>query len=250
MTWEKAILRTLEERGGSASLKEFYAVVPALVAHTNAKDAPHVIRAYLRRLKQKGLVKQAGLSLYALPSVAPKNPFFETALAERDVQKAIEKLSKNEIHGFVEGMLVELGNATDFETYTPDKHVVFNGKSLRDLCALTALPNFTYQEILASASMIDVVWLKDGFPVKTFDVEQTTNFQAALLRVYQLRYFKASFFVVASEERRAVFEKRLRMKPFSEIADSAKFVSYQDVYDAYRHAATSLNAIRKSKIFN
>lgn len=101
--------------------------------------------------------------------------------------------------------------------------------------------------------MIDVAWLKDGFPVKTFDVEQTTNFQAALPRVYQLRsvaLFQGEFFRGCARTRRAVFEKRLRMKPFSEIANSAKFVSHQDVYGAYRHAATSLSAIKKSKIFN
>ncbi|MCS6989469.1 MAG: hypothetical protein NZM06_08135 [Chloroherpetonaceae bacterium] len=160
------------------------------------------------------------------------------------------QFAKNEIHGFVEGMLIELGNATEFDTHTPDKHVIFNGKSLRDLCSQNALPNFTCAEILKSAAMIDVAWLRDGFPAKTFDVERTTNFQSALLRAFALRYFKATFFVVSSEERRAAFQKRLRTKPFSEIENCAKFVSHQDVHDAYRHAAKAKEAIKKSKIFD
>lgn len=249
MKWEEAILCALQEKGGIASLKDFYAMVSSRLAQTKTKDSAHVIRAYLRRLKRKGLIRQIGLSLYALPHIAPKNPIYEQALSESDVEKIFSKLAKKEIHGFIEGMLVELGNDASFETYTPDKHIVFNGKSLSDLCAHRALPPFTYKEIVNSASMIDVVWLKDGFPAKTFDVEHTTNFQSALLRAYSLRFFKTTSFIVASSERFAAFQKRLQMKPFADIADGVKFASYQDVYDAYRSAMESIRVLKKNKIF-
>jgi len=247
MTWEEAILWVLNQKGGVASLHDFYTDVSALLTQTQTRDSAHSIRAYLRRLKQKSLIKQVGLSLYALCDVSPENPFYETALSESDVERALSSIPKNAVHGFIEGMLVDLGNFIGTETYTPDKHIVFNGKPLNELCSQRRLPNFTYKEIVESTAMIDVIWLKDGFPIKTFDVEQTTDFKSALLRVYQLRDFNTQFFVVAPDSRRKAYQKRLLLKPFIEIQHAIRF--YQEVYDAYRNVAHIKPTMKNNRIF-
>ena len=249
MTWEEAILWVLNQKGGVASLHDFYTDVSALLTQTQARDLAHNVRAYLRRLKQKSLIKQVGLSLYALCDVSPENPFYETALSESDVERALSSIPKNAVHGFIEGMLIDLGNFIGTETYTPDKHIVFNGKPLNELCSQRRLPNFTYKEIVESTAMIDVIWLKDGFPIKTFDVEQTTDFKSALLRAYQLRYFNTQFFVVAPEQRRESYQKRLLLKPFSEIRHAVSFLSYQEVYDAYRNMMHIKPTMKNNRIF-
>jgi hypothetical protein len=239
----------VKQKGGVASLQDLYTSVPALLTQTQTRDSAHSIRAYLRRLKQKSLIKQVGLSLYALRDVSPENPFYEIALSESRVEDALSKLPKNAVHGFIEGMLVDLGNFIGSETYTPDKHIVFNGKPLNELCSQRRLPNFTYKEIVESTAIIDVIWLQDGFPIKTFDVEQTTNFKSALLRVYQLRYFNTQFFVVAPDSRRKAYQKRLLLKPFIEIQHAIRFLSYQEVYDAYRNVAHIKPTMKNNRIF-
>jgi len=237
----------VKQKGGVASLQDLYTSVPALLTQTQTRDSAHSIRAYLRRLKQKSLIKQVGLSLYALRDVSPENPFYEIALSESRVEDALSKLPKNAVHGFIEGMLVDLGNFIGSETYTPDKHVVFNGKPLNELCSQRRLPNFTYKEIVESTAMIDVIWLQNGFPIKTFDVEQTTGFKSALLRVYQLRYFNTQFFVVAPDSRRKAYQKRLLLNPFIEIQHAIRF--YQEVYDAYRNVAHIKPTMKNNRIF-
>ena len=249
MTWEESILWVVKQKGGVASLQDLYTSVPALLTQTQTRDSAHSIRAYLRRLKQKSLIKQVGLSLYALCDVSPENPFYETALSESNVEPALSNIPKNAVHGFIEGMLIDLGNFIGTETYTPDKHIVFNGKPLNELCSQRRLPNFTYKEIVESTAMIDVIWLKDGFPIKTFDVEQTTDFKSALLRAYQLRYFNTQFFVVAPEQRRESYQKRLLLKPFSEIRHAVSFLSYQEVYDAYRNMMHIKPTMKNNRIF-
>jgi len=247
MTWEESILWVVKQKGGVASLQDLYTSVPALLTQTQTRDSAHSIRAYLRRLKQKSLIKQVGLSLYALCDVSPENPFYETALSESDVERALSSIPKNAVHGFIEGMLIDLGNFIGTETYTPDKHIVFNGKPLNELCSQRRLPNFTYKEIVESTAMIDVIWLKDGFPIKTFDVEQTTDFKSALLCVYQLRDFNTQFFVVAPDSRRKAYQKRLLLKPFIEIQHAIRF--YQEVYDAYRNVAHIKPTMKNNRIF-
>ena len=249
MTWEESILWVVKQKGGVASLQDLYTSVPALLTQTQTRDSAHSIRAYLRRLKQKSLIKQVGLSLYALCDVSPENPFYETALSESNVEPALSNIPKNAVHGFIEGMLIDLGNFIGTETYTPDKHIVFNGKPLNKLCSQRRLPNFTYKEIVESTAMIDVIWLKDGFPIKTFDVEQTTDFKSALLRAYQLCYFNTQFFVVAPEQRRESYQKRLLLKPFSEIRHAVSFLSYQEVYDAYRNMMHIKPTMKNNRIF-
>jgi hypothetical protein len=120
MTWEESILWVVKQKGGVASLQDLYTSVPALLTQTQTRDSAHSIRAYLRRLKQKSLIKQVGLSLYALRDVSPENPFYEIALSESRVEDALSKLPKNAVHGFIEGMLVDLGNFIGSETYTPE----------------------------------------------------------------------------------------------------------------------------------
>jgi hypothetical protein len=247
--WEKAILSVFEMQGGIVTLRDLYTLVPPLIQNTLSEDTSHTIRAYLRRLKKtKGRIKQIGLSTYALTETSPTESFYEQVVDKHLKAKDLNSIPKERLHGYVEGMLIELGNLNDYETYTPDRTPFFNGKRLGELITHQTIPDFTYPAIINKARNIDVIWFKEGFPIKTFDVENSTDFTKALLRAYQLKNFRTRFFMVADSDKKAIYADRINTKPFDSIKQNVQFIPYEQVYDLYRSTATASRQIKSSVI--
>ena len=235
--WEKAILKVFEQNNGIVTLQDLYKQVPILIGQSISIDLNHNIRAYLRRLKtSKKIIRQIGLSTYALAKASYNNHFYEDIKTNEINDEYFINLPKNKIHGFIEGMLIEIGVFNKFDTYTPDKNVIFNGKRLVDLVKYNNIPDFSYKEILDKVRHIDVIWFQDGFPIKTFDVENSTDFTKALLRAYQLKNFKTKFYVIADEEKENIYEDRRKIKPFNEIKSDMRFLSFNKVFSEYKNA--------------
>jgi len=248
--WEKAILKVFEKKGGVVTLRDLYQEIPVLIPKTSSIDINHTIRAYLRRLKQdKKRIKQIGLSTYALIDVHYKNSLYEKIKSKEYEKVFFDGISKDEIHGYVEGILIELGNFSGYNTYTPDKNIIFNGKRLSDLVYYQNIPQFSYPDILKKVRHIDVIWFQEGFPIKTFDVENSTDFSKALLRAYQLKYFNVKFFLVSDDNKKKIFEDRINLKPFNNISKITNFVSYKEIYDIYRVSAIHNKKTSESCIF-
>lgn len=233
--WEKAITEILSKYNGICTLKELYQEVPKLISSSRSKDLSHSIRGYLRRLKNKALIKQIGLSTYALKNQDYKEHFYESIMESNMSEKDFLAVPLNKIHGRVEGMLVEIGNMRGFETYTPDKNVIFNGKKLADLISYQKVPHFTYLDRIKKIEQIDVLWLKDGYPIKTFDVETSTDFTKALVRCYQLKYFITECFMIADEKKRSIFEDRIKTSPFNQIEKKIKYIENITVFKDYQN---------------
>ncbi len=251
MKWEEAILQVFENKNGIVSLKELYNEVPIYLTEINTKDIPHNIRAYLRRLKQKkNLIKQIGLSQYALINTNYEVHFYQEIDENTVFDDFIKKLPKEIIHTYIEGMLIEIGSLSGYQTYTPDFYKVFNGKYLSELADYTELPKFTYDKSLAEIKEIDVIWFKDGFPVKTFDVENSTRFSMALQRIYELRYFKTNFYMVANQLKFKDYIKKIDKDIFRTVKDNTNFVSYNHNFELYKNAVISNRIIKSSNIFN
>ncbi|MBU4321116.1 MAG: hypothetical protein KJ739_08530 [Nitrospinae bacterium] len=124
--WENAIFRVLEKHNGIATLKFFYEEVPPQIEKTKTTDANHDIRGYLRRLKNvKKKIKQIGLSTYALLYVKADDVIYED-IQKKDFDVKFFNLPKEKIHNYVEGMLIEIGNLKNYQTYTPDKNIIFS----------------------------------------------------------------------------------------------------------------------------
>ena len=207
----------LHKHGGATTLAILYSEVPNLVSNSKAKDFCHNIRGYLRRLKNEDKIKQIGLGTYAFKDYKSQNHLYESILNETVTEQSFTSLPNRKIHGYLQGMLIEIGNMKGLDTYTPDKNIVFNGKSLSDVASCKFMPEFTYSKILKKVAQIDVIWFRDGFPVTTFDIEHSTDFTKALVRGYQLKYFKTKCFMVSDEKKRKVFEDRITTKPFDEM---------------------------------
>lgn len=247
--WEKAILSVFENQGGVATLRDLYMQVPPLIKKTSSEDIAHTIRAYLHRLKKiKGRIKQIGLSTYTLTETNYPESFYEQVVNKQLSIKDLNSIPKEQLHGYMEGMLIELGNLNNYETYTPDRNPLFNGKRLGELITYQTIPNFTYPTIIDKTKTIDVIWFQEGFPAKTFDVENSTDFTKALLRVYQLKNFRTKFFMVANTDKKHIYTDRINTKPFDTIKQNIQFVSYEQVYELYKNTATASHQIKNSFI--
>lgn len=244
-----AIFQVLEDHEGIATLNNFYEEVPLQIKKTTTTDSKHDIRGYLRRLKNvKKLIRQIGLSTYALPNIQIKNDIYEN-IQSKNFEKEFFGLPKNQIHDYVEGMLIEIGNLKNYQTYTPDKNVIFNGKSLKELITCEEIPQFTYQDILNIIKEIDVIWFKERFPYLTFDIEFSTNISMSLIRANELKNFKTISYVVADEKKENLFNTKLNVSTFHSIKNETKFISIKSVFDDYKHIILQNPNKQRSLIF-
>lgn len=240
MKWTEAIIEVLQKHGGATTLASMYAEAPKLVSKTSAQDIEKAVRSGLELLKhgrgkrKQQRIKQIGLATYALMEYEVDNDLFDDIKNSKIEGKSFAALPETKLHGHLQGMLIEIGNMKNFQTYTPDKNVVLNGKKLSEVASLDSIPQFTYADRLDLVRRIDVIWFKDGYPVQTFDVENSTNFTTAFLRSYQLKYFKTKCFMIADKSKENVFKKRLATKPFNEIKDSVTLVENEHVFEAYK----------------
>lgn len=233
--WELAILEVLEKHKGIATLEILYKEVPKLIKNTKTTSPEHDIRGYLYRLKKKKReIEQIGLSTYKLSRTNAENVIYQD-IQNDDFEDTFFNLPENEIHGYVEGMLIEIGNLKKYETYTPDKNVIFNGEKLGNLALLTDIPNFTYPKIINKAKMIDVIWFQNGFPSITFDVEKSTDFSKALLRASEIQNFRTTYYMVALDKKEKQFKDRIDMVSFEKIKSFVRFITIKSVFDDYKN---------------
>jgi len=249
--WEMAILQVLESHDGLATLSDLYNEVPVYIKKSNSKDINHALRAYLYRLKtKKQKIKQVGLASYALIDKELEEGIFEKIeqYPEETKFELLEKIPKEQMHGYAEGMLIELGKVRGMQTYTPDKKVKFNGVSLESIIDIHEVPCFTYETVISQSKNIDVIWFIDGYPIATFDVENSTDFTKGFLRAYQLKAFKCKFYFVADETKESLYNKKLEYQPFATIKSDYNFLSYSKLFDEYRDAINYSRSLKKAGI--
>lgn len=239
--WEPAILAVVEKLGGSATLKELYLNVPQLKSVSHDAKSDHIIRAYLRRMTRVShKLKKIGIGTYAVPNFKLEQAP-EVMLAESKQGGAGVAGERPYVHSQIEGMLLELGNIYGYLTYTADPSAIFNGKTLDKFSTLEAVPAFTTPALVSIVGKIDVVWFRKRalvtMPKHTFDVELTTDFSKALHRAYQLRDFKASFYLVSAEEKLSQFQKKVNTDPYTAISDRFYFRSFEEIASLYESAA-------------
>ena len=142
--------------------------------------------------------------------------FYKVLPKKREVEKEVVivkgKLDKISNHEEAEGVLLELGNMLNFDTYVcmRDRAKQFKTQSLGEIATLKEIPPFTYQRLLDTVKEIDVIWFKEGYPQYCFEVEHTTGVRDGLLREYQIRNAtNAKFFIIAPSEAYSKFENFL-----------------------------------------
>ena len=225
-SYANAIEAVMRDNGGFAPLKLLYRDI---WKHKNrdkvhGKTPDNTIQEKCHRGSR---FYRIGKGVYALEEFRGK---LEAAKAEPSPQSPEERT-----HARIQGMLLEIGNCLDFDTYTPDQSALFDGKPLRNLATLKQFPPFTFNSVVVKVSRIDVIWFnKFGFPKMAFEVEHTTKFSRALQRFSELQEFQTQFFCVAQELRRSKFETERESRAFEAIAERCEFRAYDKVESAYQ----------------
>jgi hypothetical protein len=143
-----------------------------------------------------------------------------------------EDASSEFTHTYYQGLLVEIGNLRNMNTYVPgqDKNKMFLNKPLHTIATLLQMPTFSYPEIIGRGKTVDVIWFNErNMPYAFFEVEHSTDIQNSLLKFYELQDFYAKFYIVADEHRKSQYFKIIDRSIFSPIRKRVSFASYEHI---------------------
>lgn len=228
LTYSGAIEQVMLHNGYFASLKLLYREIWKYKDKTKIAGVTpdNTIQAIVQRDER---FKKIGLGVYALSAYLYKLP--------KEIEPKTKEEQKDRLHASIQGMLLEIGNYRNFETYTNDKKWTFQNKTLGSLATLQAVPIFTYEPIIkSSASFADVIWFNDrGFPNSLFEVEQSTDFRDAFIKFIELQDFLTAFYCISSEDRKIKFENEIHKVAFKPISNRVNFRTYAEVENDYQN---------------
>lgn len=147
-------------------------------------------------------------------------------------KKSIETFT----HGYIQGIIAEIGNLKKFGTYVPpqDKNRTFLEKKLRDVTTIPQIFDFTYPNILRFARTVDVIWFNGRkLPNAFYEVEHTTDIKNSLNKFYELQDFRAKFYIVAPKERERQYFDTISASIYKDIINIVSFVSYDTLIKQY-----------------
>ena len=218
----EAVIKVMEENGGFATLGHLYQNV------LKVKDCDWKTKtpfASMRRIVQDDkFFFKIKPGLWALNSCRDRLPF---NIYPRD---EINKIEKDKIdHSYYQGLLVEIGNLKNFETFIPyqDKNKKYLGRNLGDIVSIKKFYEFSYDYMIRKAQTVDVSWFNiRKMPVCFFEVEYSTDIQKSLLKFNELQDFNSKFFIIADSARKNEFEDKVSLSSFLEIKNRIKFMDF------------------------
>jgi hypothetical protein len=218
----EAVIKVMEENGGFATLGHLYQNV------LKVKDCDWKTKtpfASMRRIVQDDkFFFKIKPGLWALNSCRDRLPF---NIYPRD---EINKIEKDKIdHSYYQGLLVEIGNLKNFETFIPyqDKNKKYLGRNLGDIVSIKKFYEFSYDYMIRKAQTVDVSWFNiRKMPVCFFEVEYSTDIQKSLLKFNELQDFNSKFFIIADSVRKNEFEDKVSLSSFLEIKNRIKFMDF------------------------
>lgn len=235
-----AIEKVMLENGGTASWSIIYDNITKY--YPNAKspsDWKEGLRGVLyREMKNNNRFKKIGLGIFAL--------------GDYKEEGKPEDIETVRMHSYIEGICIELGNFNKYLTYTADPSALYRDKlHLSDVATLQTLPEFSYEQIVKSAKLIDVVWINSRglqFPQKVFEiVDSISTLNGAFNRSLQLKNFMTEFNIVAPEKHRDKFLETIDLEVYQAQKERFKFINYDDMQEWYDSELR--NDRIKSKLF-
>jgi hypothetical protein len=148
-------------------------------------------------------------------------------------------------HSYYQGLLVEIGNLKNYQTFVPhqDKNKRFLKWRLSEVSTLKEFHSFTYDSLLRRARTVDVSWFNQmNLPKAFFEVEHSTDMRNSLLKFVDFQDFRINFFIVADAARKREFQSKIASVTFSPIRDVVRFLDYDRVADIHSKISASLPA--------
>jgi hypothetical protein len=223
----EAVIQAMREGGGYATLGHLYRTATRIPGSNWGTKTPF---ASIRRIVQEHEeFFKIRPGLWALASER------DAVLAKLALgAKADPRHTEEFNHSYYQGLLVEVGNLKDYETFVPpqDKNRRFLGRRLAEVATLKDLHGFTYDSLLRRAKTVDVSWFNGRkFPEAFFEVEHSTEMRNSLLKFKDFEDFRIKYYIVADVKRQREFEDRISSPTFSSIRDGVKFLSYEKLAD-------------------
>lgn len=241
---------------GEAAVKQHEAVIEAMRRNGGFATLGHLYHAATRIEGCRWGTKTPFASIRRIVQIYPQH-FFKIrpglwALTSQR-RAVLEKLSldadasspqtKAFNHSYYQGMIVEIGNLKDYETFVPhqDKNKPFLERRLAEVSTLKKFHSFTYDSLLRKARTVDVSWFnRRKLPKAFFEVEHSTDMHNSLLKFAAFEDFRINFFIVADAARRREFKEKIASPTFSPILGMVKFLDYERLADMHSKLLASV----------
>lgn len=233
MTQYEAVIQALKDNGGYATLGHLYRTAMRVPGSKWGTKTPF---ASIRRIVQDHPnIFKIRPGLWALDSEREQISKVLALDAQVPAGK-VEELN----HSYYQGLIVEVGNLKEFETYVPnqDKNKLFLSRKLSEVASLDKYYDFTFEHLLKRGRTVDVSWFNErGLPNAFFEVEHSTDIQNSLLKFLEFQDFRIRNFIVADKARRREFENKLGYSAFAAIRSNVNFLDYETLSEL--HAKSS-----------
>lgn len=219
------VIEAMRKEGGFATLRRLNEVVDFSTWKTKTPEA-----SVRRIVQENNQIFKIQPGLWALEEMR------EEVLKRFELQIGNSKSEEQFSHGYYQGLLVEIGKLHGKITYVPaqDKSRKFMGEPLGAITNTTAIPLFTYENLLKKAKTIDVIWFNErNMPSDFYEIEHTTDIKNSLSKFYELQDFYAGFYIVADKHRKKEFEDKLHVSMFQPLEKRVTFLDYDQVAAMY-----------------
>lgn len=224
-TQKQQVIDALRDNGGYATLGNLYHLVDTSAWSTKTPNES------IRRIVQlSNEIFRIQPGLWALEECR------EEVLRKFKIKTKDAKDDERFTHGYYQGLIVEIGNMKNFDTYVPaqDQNRKFLEKPLVDLCSTVHIPQFSYSELTNRARTVDVIWFNERkMPSSFFEVEHSTDIQNSITKFCDLQDFHSRFLIIAPQNRREQFDKVMSRTAFKDIKDRVSFHSYENISKQY-----------------
>ncbi len=237
MKQHEAVVEAMRRNGGFATLGHLYQAALKIPDCQWGTKTPF---ASIRRIVQvyPELFFKIRPGLWAL--TARREEVLEKfALAGQVSSNKVEEFN----HSYYQGLLVEIGNLKNYETFVPhqDKNKLFLERRLAEISTLRDFHNFTYDSLLKRARTVDVSWFNERrLPKAFFEVEYSTDMRNSLLKFLDFEDFRINFFIVADAGRKRDFEDKISSSTFSPIRNTVKFIDYDTLANTHSKISASV----------
>lgn len=225
MKQKEYVMQAMEKNGGYATLRELNGSID--FSEWGTKTPYASVRRIVQTNKEFFRI-QSGLW-----GLADRK---QDVLRKLDICEEDKKTIIDFTHGYIQGIITEIGNLKKYTTYVPpqDKNRKFLENKLCDVASISEIYNFTYPEILKYAKTVDVIWFNERkLPNAFYEVEHTTDIKNSLDKFYELQDYRAKFYIVAAQERKRQYEDIISKSIYREIKNIVNFVSCETVIKQY-----------------
>jgi len=229
MKQHEAVMQAMRDNGGYATLGHLYRTATRIPGSHWGTKTPF---ASIRRIVQKHpAFFRIRPGLWALESER-EQVTQRFALSESAPQTKVEEFN----HSYYQGLILEIGNLENFETYVPnqDKNKLFLSRKLSEVASLSKFYDFTYEHLLRRGRTVDVTWFNERkLPNAFFEVEHSTDIQNSLLKFVEFQDFRIRLYIVADSVRRKEFKDKLNYNAFAPIRSDVSFVDYESLSELH-----------------